>query len=477
MVAVHEGAGAVIDGFARDAAIVGVHHAVDEAEAEPVRHQRRLTLHDGVQEGRGIGCVGIMPGDRIVEERLQRLGVAPCGKDLERTDAQVALRHPGQHGAGQGLFPYDPLAGPYGGQRAGGRHAKGVHRFAHHVFTQHRPQPGAPVAHAGIGRATRSLELNVAADAIGAHGLAQEHRAPVAKLRVVLAELVAGIKLCQRRCAFGQGIAGEHVREVGIIQPVDAQVVRKRSVDRNQGRCFHGLGGYPGEKAVGQGGVAVVEGNLQGHVPDIGTVVLHHQWLAFVRSALASKGGGKKEVSGMAASNTYGMTLKDRPEFASKPKPLCFSPTATVAEAVAEMSEKNFGSVVIVDKDEKVIGIATERDVMKKLVNAGKDAKSTTLADIMTKDPRMARATDDVVDWLRIMSNDRFRRLPVVDDEGRIMVIFTQGDFVSYTWPDLIFQAKELAKASVGRNYPVWLIGGGIMLYSILMIIVVSSIG
>jgi len=179
----------------------------------------------------------------------------------------------------------------------------------------------------------------------------------------------------------------------------------------------------------------------------------------------------------MAASNTYGMTLKDRPEFASKPKPLCFSPTATVAEAVAEMSEKNFGSVVIVDKDEKVIGIATERDVMKKLVNAGKDAKSTTLADIMTKDPRMARATDDVVDWLRIMSNDRFRRLPVVDAEGRIMVIFTQGDFVSYTWPDLIFQAKELAKASVGRNYPVWLIGGGIMLYSILMIIVVSSIG
>jgi len=178
----------------------------------------------------------------------------------------------------------------------------------------------------------------------------------------------------------------------------------------------------------------------------------------------------------MAASETYGMALKDRPEFASKPKPLCFPPTTTVADAVAAMSEKNFGSVVIVDSDQKVIGIATERDVMKKLVNQNKDPKTTTLNDIMTKDPQMARETDDVVDWMRIMSNERFRRLPVVDAEGRIQMIFTQGDFVSYTWPDLIYQAKELAKASVGKNYAVWMIGGGIMLYSLLMIIVVSRV-
>ena len=178
----------------------------------------------------------------------------------------------------------------------------------------------------------------------------------------------------------------------------------------------------------------------------------------------------------MAASDTYGMKLKDRPEFSSKPKPLCFPPTTSVAEAVQAMSAQNFGSVVIVDDDQKVIGIATERDVMKKLVAANKDAAATTLEEIMTKNPRLARETDDVVDWLRIMSNERFRRLPVVDAENRIQVIFTQGDFVSYTWPDLIYQAKELAKASVGKNYPVWLIGGGVMLYSLLMVIVVASV-
>ena len=66
----------------------------------------------------------------------------------------------------------------------------------------------------------------------------------------------------------------------------------------------------------------------------------------------------------------------------------------------------------------------------------------------MTPNPRVANENDDVLDWLRIMSNDRFRRLPVVDSNGKIKVIFTQGDFVSYTWPDLIYQASQLAKAS-----------------------------
>jgi len=122
-----------------------------------------------------------------------------------------------------------------------------------------------------------------------------------------------------------------------------------------------------------------------------------------------------------------------------------------------------------------VLGVVTERDILRKVVARKADATSLTLEDIMTRDPRVARETDEVIDWLRIMSNERFRRLPVVDEDERIKAVFTQGDFVSYTWPDLIYQAKELAKASVGRNYPIWLIGGGIMLYSILMVIVVSA--
>ena len=66
------------------------------------------------------------------------------------------------------------------------------------------------------------------------------------------------------------------------------------------------------------------------------------------------------------------------------------------------------------------------------------------------------------------------RRLPVVDDEGRIQAVFTQGDFVSYTWPDLLYQMKSIAAATVIKNWPLYLIGGGIALYSILMVVVIG---
>ena len=97
----------------------------------------------------------------------------------------------------------------------------------------------------------------------------------------------------------------------------------------------------------------------------------------------------------------------------------------------------------------------TERDIVKKLVNNNMSPKKTKLEDIMTLNPRVANENDDVVDWLRIMSNDRFRRLPVVDADGKIKVIFTQGDFLSYTWPDLIFQASQLAKASFMKGFSI----------------------
>jgi len=176
----------------------------------------------------------------------------------------------------------------------------------------------------------------------------------------------------------------------------------------------------------------------------------------------------------MTASTRSRMALRDRPEFASKPRPLAFQAETMTAEAVAAMSDKSYGSVVVVDGDNKVIGIVTERDIMKKIVNAGRDAAKTPLSEIMTAEPRVAHETDEVVDWLRIMSNERFRRLPVVDYEGRIKAVFTQGDFVSYTWPDLIYQAGQMAKASVFKNWHIALIGGGIALYSIIMVIVVA---
>ena len=171
-----------------------------------------------------------------------------------------------------------------------------------------------------------------------------------------------------------------------------------------------------------------------------------------------------------------GNRLMDRPEFLLKQQPLTCSPQTKVIDAVIEMTAKNHGAVVVVNKKRQVVGVVTERDVMKKIVALGLNANETLVDEIMTKNPRLARETDDLIDWLRIMSNERFRRLPVVDENGEIKAVFTQGDFVSYTWPDLMYQMKSIATATVSKNWAMFLIGGGIAIYSIVMFIVFSLI-
>ena len=173
--------------------------------------------------------------------------------------------------------------------------------------------------------------------------------------------------------------------------------------------------------------------------------------------------------------NRKGGRLVDRPEFKTKPQPITFLAQDKVTQAIDIMSEKNYGSVVIVDSKDKVIGIVTERDIVKKLVKNNMSPKTTKLEEIMTSNPRVANENDNVVDWLRIMSNDRFRRLPVVDENGKIKVIFTQGDFVSYTWPDLIFHASQLAKASFMKGFSINTMLIMMFIYGVAMIAAIKA--
>lgn len=164
------------------------------------------------------------------------------------------------------------------------------------------------------------------------------------------------------------------------------------------------------------------------------------------------------------------MKIHDRIEFRSKPKPLKAPDTTTVSEAVALMTERNFGSIVATGADGRMSGLFTERDVMKRVVNEGRDPKTTLLSDVMTSEVRTAKADDDVVDWLRTMSNERFRRLPVVDETGDVIAIMSQGDFVSYTWPDLLAQVNDTLNKAVPWTFPATIIGVGVLLYSLALV-------
>ena len=170
------------------------------------------------------------------------------------------------------------------------------------------------------------------------------------------------------------------------------------------------------------------------------------------------------------------MKIKDRPEFKRKSAVLTFGPDETVAPAVGAMSERNYGAVIVVDGDRRPVGIATERDFMKRLLNAGRDPRETRLADIMTTDLKIARAEDDLLDWLRQMSNDRFRHLPVVDDDGQLITIMSQGDFVSYTWPQLISRVKEQARATFDVSPSLFMMIGGVVVFAAAMTVILQGV-
>ncbi len=161
------------------------------------------------------------------------------------------------------------------------------------------------------------------------------------------------------------------------------------------------------------------------------------------------------------------MKISERPEFKSKKPPVTFQENDKVINAVKAMTKDNFGSVVITDNQQKVKGIVTERDLMKKLLFNSMNPKTTKLKDIMTSPVKVADKDDEMVIWLRQMSNERFRHVPVVDKSGKLINIMSQGDFVSYSWPNLMYQVKEMTKENYFKANQVILIILSLLVYTI----------
>jgi signal-transduction protein with cAMP-binding, CBS, and nucleotidyltransferase domain len=162
----------------------------------------------------------------------------------------------------------------------------------------------------------------------------------------------------------------------------------------------------------------------------------------------------------------------DRPEYKSKAPVLKFWPNQFVSVAVKAMSEKNYGAVVIVDPAEHPIGIVTERDLMRRLLAKGLDPATTPLSEIMTRDLKLARDEDNVLDWVRQMSNERFRHVPVVNSDGRLISLMSQGDFVSYTWPDLIDRVRDQTSRSLNYQFQLPIMALGIAVYTFILIFI-----
>ena len=111
------------------------------------------------------------------------------------------------------------------------------------------------------------------------------------------------------------------------------------------------------------------------------------------------------------------------------------APTASVLEAARLMNDRSVGGVLVVDEAGALLGIFTERDILRRVVAANLSPETTKVADVFTRDIVTCVPETSVDECGAIMSNRRVRHLPVVDKSGLHGVI-TIGDLLAHRVSD-----------------------------------------
>jgi CBS-domain-containing membrane protein len=111
-------------------------------------------------------------------------------------------------------------------------------------------------------------------------------------------------------------------------------------------------------------------------------------------------------------------------------KPVCCLPDDFVSEAAELMKKEQVGSIPIIEDEQtrKLVGIVTDRDLTIRIVAEGLDAKSTKVESIMTRNVVTCSAEDDLQKAVDTMSKHQLRRIPVVDEDNKILGIIAQAD-------------------------------------------------
>ena len=117
-------------------------------------------------------------------------------------------------------------------------------------------------------------------------------------------------------------------------------------------------------------------------------------------------------------------------------------PTATVYSAACVMTRANCGSVLIIDSNNTLLGIVTERDLMTRLIAKALDPATTTVADIMTRSPYCVVPETKVADAVLVMIERGFRHLPIVTEANKILGVFSVRDAM----PREVQTAESLAE-------------------------------
>ena len=93
----------------------------------------------------------------------------------------------------------------------------------------------------------------------------------------------------------------------------------------------------------------------------------------------------------------------------------------TVEQAIQTMLDRHVGAVAVIDEEQRVAGIFTERDVLRRLSLSQRDPATTPVREVMTTPVEMATRATTPSEAVATMLERHYRHLPIVDDEGRLL--------------------------------------------------------
>lgn len=111
------------------------------------------------------------------------------------------------------------------------------------------------------------------------------------------------------------------------------------------------------------------------------------------------------------------------------PTPSSCNPQHTASDAAELMQREDVGLIpVISDSGSRLLGVLTDRDIVLKVVAAGKDPRSTAVSEVMTSDPITCLPQESIEMVMELMATRQLRRIPIVDSDGSLVGIVSQAD-------------------------------------------------
>ncbi len=124
------------------------------------------------------------------------------------------------------------------------------------------------------------------------------------------------------------------------------------------------------------------------------------------------------------------------------------TPDESVVDAIKLMAEKRIGALLVMENEE-LIGIISERDYARKVILQGKSSKETPVKDIMTAEVYRIQPEQTVEDCMEIMTEKRFRHLPVIEG-GKVIGVLSIGDLVKAIIAEQQFTIEQLESYIAG---------------------------